>query len=67
MERKIEATDSVEVYATDKGKICLKQEGIGIDHYVAFNVQDAETIARWILEVKQEMEEMENSEDSEQD
>jgi hypothetical protein len=60
VERKIEATNSVEVYPTDKNQICIKQEVYGFDdQFVIFHPRHADEIARWILEVKEELEESE--------
>ena len=59
MERKIQATGSVEVYQTENGQICLKQEDhLGDeDNFVIFPSIHADKIVQWILEVKKEIEE----------
>ena len=61
MERKIQATGSVEVYQTESGQICLKQEAdiSGEDNFVIFPTIHADKIVQWILEVKKEIEELE--------
>ena len=61
MERKIQATGSVEVYRTDSGQICLKQEADfnGEEDLVIFPSIYADKIVQWILEVKKEIEESE--------
>lgn len=60
-ERKIEAMDSVEVYQNQQGRICLRQEDpfTGEDHCVVFPTVYADKISKWILEVKEEIQESE--------
>lgn len=61
MERKIQATGSVEVYQTEKRQICLRQEDFtGEDNFVIFPSIHADKIAQWILDVKKEIEESES-------
>lgn len=60
MERKIESMGSVEVYRTEDGQICLKQEDlVGEENFVTFPSIYVDKIVQWILEVKKEIEESE--------
>ncbi len=66
MERKIEATGSIEVFANNSGTITIRQESMmGEEDLVIIQPTQVELVIKWLREVAEEIQNTDIEEDEE--